>query len=530
VQLREYQERAIREVREAFRAGSHAVGLMAPTGAGKTAIAISIIRSALEKGKRVMFMVDKIDLLDQTSEEFDKHGIEHGVIQADHWRWKPKLPVQLVSTQTMARRRNKPYVDLVIIDEFHTMYKSQIDLIQSWSAVPFIGLSATPFTKGLGKVYDSLVVVETTKGLIDQGYLCDFIVYGPPPPSLEGVKTTAGDYNQKQLAEKVNKKVVIGDVVRTWLSRGEERQTICFAINIAHSEAIADEFNAHGVKAAHIDAYTDSEQRQELIERFKAGEIKILSSVDILTKGFNYPDASCLIMARPTKSLIVHIQQIGRVLRTAEGKENAIILDHGGNMARLGFPTDELPTLLCNGEKQEAGKAEKKEKLPKPCPKCHFVKEAGVHECPQCGFAPEKDHNVVMREEELVKIERVPQGVKHEWYAMLLHYARERGYKDGWASHKYKEKFDVWPAKKTGLHPKPPSEEVLRWIKYLNIRQAKGKQKSGKSYLEFIATGYTYKLQHAEDGRPMVRVEKDGRFMGWAKQTDEICREVGLES
>lgn len=475
MQLRDYQHRAINDLAIAFRGGAHAVILMAPTGSGKTAISIEIIRRALAKGKRVMFMVDKLDLLDQTSAVLDHHGIAHGVIQGDHWRVEPHQPVQVASTQTIARREHKPDVDLVIIDEAHTLFQAQIDLIQAWNRIPFIGLSATPFTQGLGKFYDSLIVVETAQGLIDLGYLCDFVAYGPPPPNLNGVKTIGDDYNQGQLAERVNTRTVIGDVVRTWLARGEDRQTICFAINIAHSKAIVDEFMANGVKAAHIDAYTDREERRDIIARFKAGDLKLLSSVDVLTKGFDYPGASCLIMARPTKSLIVHIQQIGRILRAAEGKRNAIILDHGGNMERLGFPTDALPAVLCNGEKKDSDSESKeaKEKLPKPCPKCFFVRPAGVHECPQCGFAPEAAHHVVSTNDKLVKIERVPIGEKEDWYRQLLHFARTHGYQDGWAAHKYRDKFGVWPAKKTGMHPMETGEEVRNWITHTQIKRAK---------------------------------------------------------
>lgn len=474
--LRDYQEHSIRELGNALRAGIRAVCLMAPTGSGKTAIATEIIKRARAKGNRVMFVCDRVDLIDQTSAEFDAAGIEHGVIQADHWRTRPGVAVQVCSIQTLARRRNKPFVDLVIVDEAHTMYKSQIEMIKTWDNVPFIGLTATPFAKGMGKVYEKVIVVETTKSLIDRGYLCPFIAYGPPPPDLSGVKTVAGDYQQKALGKKVNEKSILGDVVRTWLSRGEDRQTICFAVDIAHSKAIVDEFRANGVNAAHLDAYTDEEERREKIREFKAGNIKILSSVDILTKGFNHPEASCLIMARPTKSLIVHIQQLGRVLRTAEGKQDAIILDHGGNMERLGFPTDKLPTVLCNGEKQDSKTTERKEPLPKSCQKCNYVKPAQVHECPQCGFAPERQTNVVFEDVELEKIERINSTEKAKWYSMLLYHARSKGYKDGWAAHAYSDKFGVWPARKTGIHPVEPDEEVSRYIKYLSIKKAKSKK------------------------------------------------------
>ena len=175
-------------------------------------------------------------------------------------------------------------------------------------------------------------------------------------------------------------------------------------------------------------------------------------------------------MARPTKSLIVHIQQIGRVLRTADGKDNAILLDHGGNIARLGFPTDELPTVLCNGEKEKKEAKKSEPALPKPCPKCEFMKKPGVHECPKCGHAPEKVTNIAFKDCKLEKLEKVSMSDKNQWYGMLLHYARSKGHKDGWASHKYKEKFGVWPVRKTGIHPIQPSMEVMDYITHLHIK------------------------------------------------------------
>ncbi len=469
--LRDYQQRAIDELGDELRRGYHSVVLTCPTGSGKTHIAIAIIHRALAKGKRIMFVCDRIELIDQTSRRFDEYGIPHGIIQADNERYNPGAPVQICSIQTLTRRVYIEPPDLCIIDESHCIHKTQVEMINDWNDVRFIGMTATPFTKGMGKIYEKNVVVETTASLINKGHLCKYIAYGPAAPDLKGIRTQAGDYNQKQLGKRVNKKTILGQVVKTWLAKGGDRQTICFAVDIAHSKAIVDEFVANGVDAAHIDAYTNPMERKKTIDGFKAGDIRLVSSVDILTKGFDYPEASCLIMARPTKSLIVHIQQCGRVLRVAPGKDNAILLDHGGNVARLGFPTDELPTVLCNGERNNS-EAKPAESLPKPCPKCEFIKKPGIHTCPQCGFAPEKATHVVFKDCELKKIEKVSMDDKSTWYAMLLHYARSKGHKDGWAAHKYREKFGVWPARKTGIHPTPPNSEVTGWITHLYIKHA----------------------------------------------------------
>lgn len=476
ISLRPYQADAIEAVANSLRRHQKTV-LSIPTGGGKTRIATAIIQRALNKGNAVLFICDREELIDQTSRAFDKAGIDHGVIQGMHWRRRPGLPVQIATAQTLARRR-WPHADLVIWDEAHTVYKNVLKKMREWDGTKFLGLTATPLTKGMGKDWEDLVVGTTAKELIAQGFLCRYEVYGPPPADLSGVKTVAGDYHQGQLSDAVSKKQIIGDVVTTWLSLGENRQTICFAVDVAHSQSIVETFQAYGVKAAHIDAYTDSDERRQTLKDFADGKIKIVSSVDILTKGYDQPQASCLIMARPTKSRIVFIQQAGRVLRTAEGKDKAIILDHGGNTERHGFPCDDLPKKLCDGSKGESAsqKAEREPPKPKACQKCHHVKPAGVHECPKCGFAPQKQTGVEATDHKLVKVERIDSAEKRRWYSMLLWHALEKGYSPGWAAHKFKDKFGQWPYRKD-VDPVEPDEEVRGYLKYLNIRQAKSKRR-----------------------------------------------------
>lgn len=526
--LRSHQERAIELLRKSFSAGNRCPILQASTGFGKTIISVEIIKKLVANGKRVLFVVDSIQLIDQTSETFDRFGLDHGVIQADHWRAND-LPLQLASVQTLTRRRNKPMVEFCLVDECHVVYSSFAKLItQTWNGVRFIGLSATPFTKGLGKIYDDLIVVETTQGLIDKGYLCDFIAYGSTALDVTGIPTTAGDYNQAELGKRVNNTKIVGDVVKTWLKRGQNRQTVCFAVNVAHSKAIVDEFKAYGVSAEHIDANTKSEERDDILSRYEAGEIKILSNVGITTKGWDSPKTSCCILARPTKSLMLYIQMVGRVLRTAEGKTEAIILDHGRNIERLGFPTDELPQYLCDGDKDqiEKRKSEDREKpLPKPCPECNFMKEAFI--CPSCGYEPKIKPTVVAEDLELKKLAR-DNFKQRDFYAQLLGYARSKGFKDGWAYHKYFDKFGEYPRKVSPV-PKPPGDEVKGFIQHLNIKNAKSKAKKAKPVnlpLSEPVAGYTYTKQVRKDGEMMIRCERDGRFQGWAKQTPAMMEYV----
>ena len=475
MELRDYQKEAIDRVRDRFRQGQKRVGLMLPTGAGKTHVAKQIIENAVSRGNRVLFIVDRIELIDQASESFDDNGIAHGVIQADHWRTNSGYPVQICSIQSLARRK-WPDFQLAIVDEFHSVYRTQVSMMNKNPDIHFLGLSATPYTKGLGTIWQSLVVGATTKQLIDQGYLSDFDVYAPPPPDLSKIKVRGGDYVNGELSDIMDQKNPIGDVVRTWKKYGNDNQTIGFAVNIEHSKHLTEAFQKEGILAEHIDAYTDPADRWQIVEAYKQGRIKMLFCVDVLTKGFDAPATGTLIMARPTKSLTVHIQQIGRALRIAPDKDAAIILDHGGNVERHGFPTDEtLPTTLDKKEKTEPKEAKKKESLPKSCPKCFFVKDAGVRTCPNCGHTPERTNTVEHDEGELVKITRASVADKQHFYSGLLGYAQQKKYAKGWAKHKYRAKFGVWPRNLSDI-PKAPDEIVRKFITSQNIRYAHRKK------------------------------------------------------
>lgn len=474
--LRHYQVQALNAARASMQQGHQRPILMAPTGSGKTAISIELIKLALQKGSHVVFTVDRIQLIDQTAAAFISAGLDFGVIQGDHDRVKPWEPLQLASVQTLTqkrRRSNLPECNLLINDECHVSYKGLTEVMdQQWSDVKVLGLSATPFSKGLGKIYDDLIIVETTKSLIEQGYLSDYIPYGPSSPDLKGIQTQGGDYNQKQLGQRVNNTKIIGDIVKTWLALGDNRQTLCFAVNVAHSEAIVKAFLAAGVSAAHFDAHTPLMERIAILQRYESGQTKILSNCGITTKGFDSPNTDCLILGRPTKSLMLHIQMLGRVLRVGEAKADAIILDHSGNLARLGFPTDPLPMTLCSGTKSEA-KADnaKKEKLPTACVKCTFLSAEFV--CPSCGHVPEKSTKVEVKKGKLKRLKTTSKAVKAMWWGMLQGHAINRKFKEGWAAHKYKDKFGEWPDRRNYVPPYTPNEEVRKYIISTNIRHAK---------------------------------------------------------
>lgn len=494
LKLRPYQAEAVQALRSGLAGGHRRQMLCSPTGSGKTETAMEVIRGAVRKGKRVTFLCNRVHLVEQTSRRLSAAGIGHGVIQADNSRAE-YLPVIVASIQTVARR-GLPPTDLILIDEAHAVAGSKEfrQVIIDRKEVPVIGLSATPWSKGLGKHYaeldgalfDHLVTATTIPELIAQKYLVDADVYAPSEPDLSAVKIVAGDYNEKQLGEAVDKPELIGDIVTHWLKLADGLPTVCFATNIAHSKHIVAQFLAVGVTAEHVDCYTSDEDRQAILARVAAGVTTVISNVGILTEGWDFPACRALILARPTKSMIRYIQMAGRVLRPCDGKDKALILDHSGTCKRLGFPTDHVHTELDDGKPKKASeRKEKAEPLPKECPACHFLKAAKVHKCPACGFVPERQSEVEVAEGDLVLLKKSAKHEKRELserfgdkqtvYSMLQEMASRHGYSSGWVAHKYRSIFDVWPRGLSQVH-KEASPELQRWVRSQNIRFAKAKK------------------------------------------------------
>jgi hypothetical protein len=286
-------------------------------------MALFIIKSAIDKGKRVAFLCNRITLVEQSSRRFKAAGVSHGVIQGGSTR-DPTSQVVVASIQTVANR-GLPEVDLIIIDECHTASGSRAyrELIARDIKTRVLGLSATPWSKGLGKsfkelggaLFESVVVATTVPELIAQGWLVDVEVWAPSEPDLSKVSTVAGDYNERELGDAVDKPALIGDIIKHWFKHAEGKPTVVFATNIAHSEHIRDEFIAHGITAEHVDCYTTMQEREAIFGRMRSGETLIMCNVGVLCEGVDFPAWEAMILARPTKSLIRFIQCVGRAIR-----------------------------------------------------------------------------------------------------------------------------------------------------------------------------------------------------------------------
>jgi superfamily II DNA or RNA helicase len=485
--LREYQSFAIDSLREAIREGKRPV-LAAPCGAGKTLLAATIFSMARAKNKRVCFVVPYLSLLSQTYRAFIEAGMseeEISVIQGSNPLQDWSREIQIASVCTLARRPKLPQADIVIFDEVHINSKVYERWMVTSPDTVFIGLSATPFTKGMDKLWNKLINVSTISKLIEEGYLSPFKYFAPAQPDLSGIKIIRGDYQVDQLADRMSNKELVADVVTTWIKRGEWRPTICFAVNRKHAKELEAQFELANIPAAYVDAFTDVKEREELLEKLKRGEIKVICNVGVFSTGLDAPFISCLILARPTKSPALFIQIFGRILRKSQGKDNAIVLDHSNTALDLGRPDEIHYDDFVSGEKSISAKLEKqmKEKKPRLCPSCQAVVTPKTQVC-ECGFhfkpAPS---DIYVSDGDLSelgskgKIGKATRDEKQIWYSGLLWIAKERGYSRGFAAHKYRERFGCWPK---GLHEveEYPTQTVFNYIKSKNIAYAKAKAKN----------------------------------------------------
>jgi DNA repair protein RadD len=483
--LREHQATAIAMLRRSLIAGNRRVVLQLPTGAGKTRTAAELVSGALAKGKRVAFTVPAISLINQTVEAFEAEGIDAiGVMQAGHARTNRAMPVQVVSVQTLARRAC-PDVDMVIVDECHNQFKQISDWMAEDERRVFVGLSATPWARGMGNDWTDLIVPVTMQELIDAGFLSPFKVFAPSTPDLSGVKVAkTGDYETTPLSEVMSNRTLIADVVQSWKTFGQGLPTLVFAVDRAHARTLQEQFGEAGIRMGYCDAEVDVIERQMLFAQMKRGDIAGIVNIGTLTTGVD-ADVRCIVLARPTKSEMLFVQMIGRALRTAPGKDHAVILDHADNHHRLGFVTDIHHGRLLKGkEKAHLSLSEKGAATPKACASCKAMKPAGVHVCPACGFKPEhqvKSAAVEVQEGNLVefkaKVEKHDRAEKQKFWSMANHVDQQRGKGGSLAKALYRGKFGVWPQ---GLDasPIPPDGAFLSYEHSRRIAFAKSKGKA----------------------------------------------------
>lgn len=472
-----------------------------PTGSGKTLLGMELARRAVAKGRRVMVMAPRHELIQQFIERMDTWAAGgYGIISAG-FKKRQNLysPVQLASVDTLVSRAIKrttlqlPVADLVIADEVH-LYQTahRAGLLEMFPGAKIVGLTATPGRydgRPLGMTFERLIEIETVRGLIDRGYLVPPIYYAPSVPDLRRVRTVAGDYNKKQLEERMEP--LLGDVIEHWLKLACTRRTVVFAVGVGQSVYLAERFRAVGISAEHCDGTADQAHREGIFERFRTGETQVLCNVDLATYGFDLPDLSCVVLARPTLSVVRYLQMVGRGLRAANGKTDCLVLDHAGNVRRHGYAEEDRYWSLDGRRKGVGPKALElrpsksgevnKEKLHLRCPHCKLI-FSGALTCPGCQYYFERTAKAFrVVDGELIRMrepEPRDQSERIEFYRELLGYAGEKGYKPGWAAHAYESRYHELPPREWAHKGAAvPSPKTRGYVKFLTIRRAKARER-----------------------------------------------------
>lgn len=494
IELRDYQKRTNDKIRELALSGHRRILTVMPTGAGKTHTMADIALGSINKGHKVLCLMHRRGLVDQMMQRFNECGIENGRIMAgvDH---SLDSQCQIASLWTYSRRikiaekQYNPYwVDapVILIDEaHHVLNNTYKKILGEYPNAFVIGCTATPTLStgaGLGQYFDSMVDVVTMDELLNGGHLVPGEYYGPSEPDLSKIPELMGDYTQKGLDKLLNNKKIIGDVVDNWFEYARDTTTMVFAINRKHARALCVEFNNRGVAAEYLDAFNNDDERDDVLCRLENGATRIVCQVALYTEGTDLPFLQTLSIARPTKSLGLHRQILGRGARPFPGKESFMVLDHGGNVKRLGYYEDEIAwTLKGKKHSNQPKQVRKKEKTILTCDYCHSLITG--KRCPKCGNEIKNyGKKVEAAQAQLIHIggkakkKTYSMDEKREWYQMLDYERRMRGYSLGWTAHKFKSKFGCWPKGMRDLPPKSPTNEVSNWIKYQRIKWAKSRK------------------------------------------------------
>jgi len=481
--LWDYQKETVKQARELVRQGFKNILIVSPTGSGKTMIATHMTDIARIKQSRVAFVVDRLSLIQQTSRTFFDAEIDHGVIQADHPMYHPWKKVQICSQQTLARRK-WPDANVIFVDEAHTLTETVKKRIASRDTVTF-GLTATPFSKGLGKYYDAVVNVTTTNNLIASKHLSNYRIFAASEPDMTGVKVVNGEWDRAETEKRALE--VVGDCVAEYLKLGEGRKFICSAVDVNHVMELQRQFMAAGIVCSTYTYKDLANDRADIVEEFRKPDSNIrgLITVTAASKGFDVPDIGVVIMARPLrKSLAEHIQFFGRGLRTAPGKTECLILDHSGNCKRFWDEWNDFfetgAVELDDGKSKKARKKKpvEKEREMAVCPSCAHVHMALPH-CPACGHEyPIRNtvQHVAGTLTELIAGNNRAAQTSELWpqicyYVQLKPLEADRARKKALAL--FKQMTGQWPNKEySATEAKPIGKEVLGKIKSMNIAYA----------------------------------------------------------
>jgi len=423
--LRTYQSTLIGQIRQELKNGKKSVCAVMGCGGGKSVIAAMISKGATDKGNRVLFIVHRQELCEQIRETFSECGVDFNLCR-------------IMMVQTLVRHlADEPIPKLIITDEaHHCLSESYIKIYAAFPNALKLGFTATPVRMnegGLGAVFDSLAMSVSTQWLIDNNYLSPYRYFSVKLADASKIKTTAGDYNQGELAELMEKSAIYGDTIKNYRKYADGKKTIVYCASVKASVDTCETFRQNGIISAHLDGTTPQAERDTTVQAFRNGSITALCNVDLFGEGFDVPDCECVILLRPTKSLTLHIQQSMRSMRYKPDK-TAIIIDHVGNVFQHGLPSVDREWTLEAKKKKVKGNVNAKE-----CPVCYAVSDPACEVCPVCGYAFEKKPReiIAVKEAELTEITQSPVKLSDaKTWDDLISIQKSNKYKFGWVMHK----------------------------------------------------------------------------------------------
>jgi superfamily II DNA or RNA helicase len=440
MQLRPYQQQLINDIRLQYQLGHKSVLAVLSTGGGKTYVFSYIAQQSSIKGNRVLILVHRAELLDQASRSLRSMGVAHGRISAGK-AMDLSRTVQIASVQTVARRLHllpRDFFQLLVVDEaHHTTAGTWAKTVQHFHAAKLLGVTATPIRsdgRGLGEHYQSMVQGPTAQQLTDAGFLAAAKVLAPPGFDSTGLRKRMGDFDPKEAEQRVG--TIMGDCLGHYRKHLPGQTAIAFCCSVAHAEAVAALFQSAGISAASIDGSMDTAQRRQLLHDLGTGKLKVLTSCALIGEGVDVPSVGGCILLRPTASVALHLQMIGRCLRPQPGKR-AVVLDHVGNTLRMGHHLEPRDWTLDGLKKRD------REQAPsvKVCPQCFATSASAVQVCRECGhvFAPQERRELQQVDGELVEMavaKRREQGGA-QTLQQLIALGQQRGYKNpvAWAKH-----------------------------------------------------------------------------------------------
>jgi len=446
MQLRDYQTKAISDLRTSFQKGNKAPLLVMPTGSGKTVVFAEISKRLRQNKNNVLILVHRKELIDQASKKLKAIKVNHGIIAAKYKA--SKSSIQIASVQTLVRRlsSNTFTPNYIIIDEAHHAAAGSWDkILANFPDAYKIGCTATPIRldgRGLKDYFDDLVASHSISNLIELKYLASYKVFAPPLKlNLDKVKVLAGDFQKKDLEEKMDKANIVGDAVKQYKKYADGLPAIAFCISIKHATDVCNQFKSAGYKSAIVHGAMSTDVRDEVIKGLGNGKIQVLTSVDVISEGTDCPNVSVAILLRATKSEGLYLQQVGRILRPQSNK-TAIILDHVNATRTHGFVDDERNWSL-DSEKKTKKKGQQAPSV-ETCKKC-FACYKPTPKCPVCGYEAQTRERFIKQEEgELVELKKKQQQeTEKQQQQQLIGTARTLeelemvakilGYKKGWA-------------------------------------------------------------------------------------------------